>query len=313
MRVAVLTPPLLADLRPDQQDTLVQAQEISASLRTLGHQPVPVEYADAETAAALLDRFAVDLVFNLVEDLPGGPERLYEVTELLDDLGIPYTGAGSAALRALADKREMKLRLRLAGLPTASPPAPWERSRRFIVKSAVEHASFGLDAQSVVVGSEAAEALIADRRARFGGAWFAEAYVDGREFNVGLIETREGPQPLPVAEIAFANSEGPRILGYAEKWDVQSRAYADTPRVFPSDEDALCRVLQDLAVATWRCFGLSGYARIDFRVTAEGGPVILEANANPCLAADAGLVAAAAQTGLSQTDVVERIIAAARL
>jgi D-alanine-D-alanine ligase len=58
-------------------------------------------------------------------------------------------------------------------------------------------------------------------------------------------------------------------------------------------------------------FALDGYARVDFRVDRTGQPYILEINANPCLAADAGFCAAAAEQGLTQTDVIARLLAAA--
>jgi D-alanine-D-alanine ligase len=67
-----------------------------------------------------------------------------------------------------------------------------------------------------------------------------------------------------------------------------------------------------LALQAWDLFGLAGYARIDFRVDTAGRPWLLEVNANPCLSGDAGYVAAADEAGLSQLELVRRIVAAAR-
>jgi D-alanine-D-alanine ligase len=69
--------------------------------------------------------------------------------------------------------------------------------------------------------------------------------------------------------------------------------------------------LKRMALAAWRLFGLRGYARIDFRVDEQGRPWILELNADPCLSADAGFMAAAAEIGLDQRAVVARIVDAA--
>jgi D-alanine-D-alanine ligase len=311
MRVGVLTPPQPGAPRADEVDTFVAAEQVSDALRAFGHQPVPIEFVDAETVTRLVERFALDLAFNLVEDLPAGADKLWQVTAVLDELELPYTGARTAALKALGDKRDMKARLLHAGLPVPALADAGAGDARFIVKSAIEHASLGLDAGSVVAGTAAAEALIAQKQAQHGGDWFAEAYVEGREFNVGLIEMQEGPLVLPIAEIRF-DGPGPHVLGYAEKWDVAGAAYAATPRVFASAEPALYETLGGLAVAAWQCFRLNGYARVDFRVPPQGQPVILEVNANPALTADAGLCAAAAQLGMSQADVVARILDAAR-
>src|SRR5262249_50055354 len=55
----------------------------------------------------------------------------------------------------------------------------------------------------------------------------------------------------------------------------------------------------------------AGYARVDLRLDERGAPHVLEVNANPCLAAHAGFLAAAERAGLTRADVVARILAAA--
>ena len=69
--------------------------------------------------------------------------------------------------------------------------------------------------------------------------------------------------------------------------------------------------LQQDVLACWEGFGLSGYARVDFRVDAAGKPWVLEVNANPCIAADAGFIAAAHRAGIALEQVVEHIVQAA--
>jgi biotin carboxylase len=120
MRIALLLPPRAEGERPDQEDTFVQAAEVAACLGELGHEPVEVEYADhgARTIAALRD-VAPDIVVNLVEEVPEGLDHLHLVTDLLDRLGLRFTGARSRALADLGDKRAMKARLSAKGLPVA--------------------------------------------------------------------------------------------------------------------------------------------------------------------------------------------------
>ena len=121
---------------------------------------------------------------------------------------------------------------------------------------------------------------------------------------------------LPPAEIVFDGFPPgkPRIVGYAAKWDASSFEYTHTPRRFdlPAADGPLVAELEGLARRAWSLFGLSGYARVDFRVDAGGRPWMLELNANPCLSEDAGFAAAAARTNLELRDVLERILAAAR-
>ncbi len=235
-------------------------------------------------------------------------------TGILDTLGILYTGAPATALYTTTNKLLAKALMRGAGLPT---PDLWTAGARgpFIVKSVHEDASIGLDAGSVVRAAEV-PARIAVQRRRLGGAWFAERFIEGREFNVPLLEGLNGPELLPLGEMEFLGfpEAEPRIIGYAAKWDTESHAYHNTPRTFaprPGDEPLRQRMTA-LALAAWELFGLAGYARVDFRVDGAGRPWLLEVNANPCLSGDAGYVAAAAEAGLSHQDLVRRIVAAAR-
>ena len=165
-----------------------------------------------------------------------------------------------------------------------------------------KHGSLGLDAGSVVKGADAARA-IKERALRWKTEHFAEGYIEGREFNLALIERDGAVAVLPIAEIVFEGLAAgePRIVGYDAKWTPDSAAYIGTPRRFGLEADApeLAARLSELARAAWTCFDLAGYARVDFRVDRDGAPFILEVNVNPCLSPDAGFAAAAAQAGLS--------------
>lgn len=314
MRVAVLVPPRAQGLRFDQEDTFVQAEEVSACLRALGHDVVRTEYADhgARTEAAILGT-RPDVVLNLVEEVPEGAAFLHLPTALLDRLGIRYTGARTPTIEALGDKRAMKRALRAAGLPTAPTIENAPSDSTFIVKSATEHASVGLDRFSVVRGAEAARALMATKKAALGGEWFAETYIDGREFDLGIIETAEGPVVFPPAEIRFtAHGDGrPRVYNFASKWDEGSDEFESTPRAFPAREEPLFSELEGIALAAWRLFGLTGFSHIEFRVDASGRPFVLEVNANPCLTREAGFIMSAEAGGWTQTEIVAALLAAA--
>ncbi len=313
MRVAVLVPPRAADSRPDQEDTFVQAEEVSACLRELGHEPVPAEYVDhGEGTAAALRRADADVVLNLVEEVPEGSDQLHLVTVLLDQLGVRYTGARTSALAALGDKLAMKQRLVAAGLPTAPTLDTAPPDATFIVKSAVEHASLGLDDTSVVRGADAARRLIEAKTAEYGGRWFAETFIEGREFDLSMVQGANGPIVFPPAEIQFTDHDArPRIYSYASKWEEGTVAFEATPRIFPSREEPLFSELERLAVASWHEFDLSGCCHVEFRVDRNNRPYILEVNANPCLTRDAGYITSAEEAGISQATIVAALLSAA--
>ena len=294
---------------PDQSDTLIEAGAIAAALRALGFAPEIVAAGlDLKSLERTLGALAPAVVVNLVESLEGRGRLLHLVPALLESLSVPFTGCSMTALAQTSDKPLAKRLLASAGLPTPATFTPGTRTGQWIVKSVWEHASLGLDDASIVPAEDAAQ-TIDRRRDTFGGDWFAEEYVPGRELNVALLAERSGPRALPVAEIRFDAfpADKPRIVGYAAKWDLASFEYHNTPRSF-AVEPELGERLQQLALECWTLFRLNGYARVDFRVDERGRPWVLEVNANPCLSPDAGFAAALVEAGVGYEDAVARLI-----
>jgi D-alanine-D-alanine ligase len=344
MKVAVIHGEVPAEAGKDEQDVLVQVDFVSRGLASLGYKPVAVPCSlNLEEAVRTITTLRPDLAFNLVETLSGRGSLVHVVPAVLDTLKLPYTGAGTEAMLLTSNKILAKKWLTAAGLPT--PPwftavemhenlaveGPW------LVKSVWEHASIGLDEDSVIPEADR-EKLLAEmekRRATLGGACLAEAFIEGREFNLSLLAGgsgqdanagadpglskglplagRSGPEVLPPAEIRFdAYPPGKvRVVGYRSKWEEDSFEFNHTPRsfVFPESDAPLLARLKELALRCWQLFDLKGYARIDFRIDREGRPWILEVNANPCLSPDAGFHAATLQAVLTFPEVLQRIIA----
>lgn len=327
MRIVILYNEPLDPADAAEQDVLVQRDTVAAALAARGHAVHSLGATlDLDAARQALQRYQPDVVFNLVESL-GGTDRLMPLaTLLLEGLGLPFTGCGTAALLANASKVAAKQTLRAAGLPTADWITVSESCQttnapgRWIVKPTSEHASVGMDDDSVIDAAAVAIAqeCILQRSARSGRPHFAERYIDGREFNLSLLTQADGtPQVLPPAEIDFSAFPAgkPRIVGHAAKWDADSFEFQQTPRTFhfAPVEAPLLQELRDLAVRCWQLFNLRGYARVDFRVDAERRPWILEINPNPCLSPDAGFAAALQESGVSFGEAIERIVAAARV
>jgi D-alanine-D-alanine ligase len=320
VRVLILHADIAPDAPADEQDTLFTVQAIADALESHGHRASTALFAfDPEALRQSIAEHRADAVFNMVEALFRQGELVPVVCTMLEKLNVPFTGTRAAPMALAGDKPLAKRMLRLGGLPTADWDEPpfeeLESSRRYIVKSATEDASLGLDDAAVVVGSGEARARAKYCRQEFGGRWFAEAYIHGREFNVSVIEKGGAPQALPIPEMTFQNWDAnrPRLVGYAAKWEEECADSLNTVRKFidPAEESALCRRLTELSLAAWRLFGLQGFARVDFRVGEDGEPMILELNPNPCLEPGSGLAAAAAQAGLSYADLVETILSAA--
>jgi len=325
LAVAVLHDPAGPHDPPDRIDSLRQAEAFAAALERLGCRPALVPFvADLAAVRARIAELRPAAVANLAESLAGLERLAFCAAALAEALRIPCTGNPSAALLASTGKSAVKRRLLMAGLPTAPwlahDPRPGDAApdfsagpARFLIKPEDEHGSVGIGPDALVTALDRAHLLelLHGRETRLGLPCLAETFLSGREFAVSILQGSEGPEALPVAEMRFLAPKETTVLTYASKWREESRDCASTRRRFPADEPRLTLRLQDLALSAWRVLGLAGYARLDFRLDAEGAPQIIDVNANPCLAPDAGFAAAAARAGLDYDTLAGRILRAA--
>ncbi len=321
MRVTVLHGHVPPDAPPDEQDVLHEAAAVLAALQGLGHDACTLPLTlDLAAGAAALQAQRPDVVFNLVESLAGMGRLIHLAPALLDGLKLRYTGASTEAIFLTSNKLLAKRWLLAHDIDTPAWLAAGDLAAGapafpgpYIVKSVWEHASIGLDEDSVVSCPDALAATLARKARTLGGEWFAEAFIAGREFNLALLAGPSGPVVLPAAEMTFPGFEAdrPRIVGYRAKWHEDTFEYRHTQRTFDfaSADAPLIARLEQVARRCWAAFGLRGYARVDFRVDAAGRPWVLEVNVNPCIAPDSGFVAAAARAGLTPEDAVARILA----
>jgi len=317
MRVLVLHSHVLPDAAADQLDNMLQVSTVSDALESKGHTVIRTIFVpDPNAMRAMIAEHQPDVVFNLVECVWDKGYYAVFAPLVLNELNVRYTGGTSAMYAVTEHKVQAKRLLRIAGLPTpdwAEGPdwAGFEEGSRYIVKAFNEDASLGLDDNSIVTTRQGATARAAHCMREYGGRWYAERYIHGREFNVSIVERDGKPQVLPIAEMIFKDwaAERPKVVGYDAKWTVDSPDYHATQRAFGWDkqEPRLRRTLETLAVQCWNLFALRSYARVDFRVDELGRPFILETNCNPCIEPDAGFPGAAEQAGMTYADLVEHI------
>jgi D-alanine-D-alanine ligase len=318
MRVLVLHSDVAPDAPPEEQDTLVAADAVADALAAKGHLVSQAAFSGT-TLDAVLTAHTPDIVFNLVEGVNGLGRLAPQAPAMLAERGVRFTGVRAGPMDLTNDKPRTKQMLRDAGLatPAWSLPPDWGGldDRRWIVKAALEDASLGLDDGAVVTDRAAAIARADRCAARFGGVWFAEEFIEGREFNIALLQDGADPRILPIAEMRFESwpAGKPRIVGYDAKWDEGSDGWNGTVRHFgvEQDEPELAARLRTACLSVWPLFDLTGFVRVDLRVDAAGTAFILEINANPGIAPDAGFAAAAQQAGMPYPDLIEAIVMAA--
>jgi D-alanine-D-alanine ligase len=313
--------PDLKEVEPDDNlATISTAREVAKHYDRLGCSNV-IRHFDYQPSAfkMLIDNEKPDCVFNLVESVSGTSRLIHVPPIYLEELRVPYTGSPAHAIELSNDKVLAKRILALLNVPTPRWGTPKTLARgeggTWIVKAQHEHASFGMSQANVVEGTSAAVDLALKLEQEHKIDWMIEEFVDGREFNVSMIESVGGARPLPIAEIVFENYTGGmhKIIDYKAKWDEQSFEYRNTTRRYdftPAD-GPLLKALQDISLKVWSGFDLRGWARVDFRVDKNGAPFVVDVNANPDLSLDAGFMAAAARAKIAPHEAIRMITDAA--
>jgi D-alanine-D-alanine ligase len=320
-KVVILHSDVASDAAEDELDCLQQAETIAEALHKLGYEPTLLPFGlDLNQTIIKLKSLKPLVVFNIVETLASKGSLIYFAPAILDTLQIPYTGCGTQAVFQTSNKPLSKQIMHDAGISTPNWIEPegfcsqTDIAKTYLIKSSWEHASIGLDENSLINYTSKAKILkeLNCRKEKLGGSCYAEAYIDGREFNVALISGKNGVKVMPIAEMLFQGyaQDKPKIVDYKAKWDADSFEYNNTIRKFDfHKEDAnLISALREIALRCWDLFSLHGYARVDFRIDNNGKPWVLEINSNPCLSPDAGFAAALKQAKIKYHDAIGLII-----
>jgi D-alanine-D-alanine ligase len=295
----------------ERQVSLRSGARVEDALERLGHDVVPVD-AGLDLIRRLTES-RPDVVFVVLHGR-GGEDGT--VQELLEILGLPYTGSGVLACTRAIDKVLTKHLLTAAGIPTPdffafnetafkelgaadALPAIEDRLRfPIVVKPAAGGSALGIKfARSA---EDVPQALVAafsyDERV------LLERYVDGRDLAVGILDDEGGPEALPVVE-AIPRDE--------DFYDFEARyEFGRTDFRCPAelDEETTLRV-QEVALDTYRLLGCTGFGRVDVLLENEtGAATVLEANAIPGLTETSLLPQAADAAGIGLDALVERIL-----
>jgi D-alanine-D-alanine ligase len=333
MRITVLTGGATAE----RAVAFASAAQIVAALRSRGHDVAVVDTAggalDAQQEASLLDGTVgaapptsvekleareremlsegladlavvrdADVLFLAVH---GGAGEGGTLQTILEVIGVPYTGSGPLASALAMDKDLAKRLFRATGVPVPAwfmvPPLSAEDVTTalgwpVIVKPSKQGSSVGLTLVKKAQDLDAAIKLAA----QFDDEVMAEQFIPGRELTVGVL----GDVPLPVGEIVPKHE----LFDYETKY---TPGMSD--ETFPAKiETVLARQLQEYALMAHRALKLSGYSRIDFRVSPEGDIFCLEANSLPGMTRTSLLPQGAQAAGIPFPELCERIARLAR-
>ena len=301
----------------DELDVLDQVKIVTDALVEMNYQVKELQL-DMNLDKAIKEIGKIDpyVVFNLVESINNKGEFAYFAPSLLASLNIPFTGNPLVPMfissnKVMAKKELSRLKIPTPGWLMTDEMNKIRKNKKYILKPIWEEGSLGLDEDSIFEGSnrEYVE-KVAQKDKQY---YFVEEFIEGREFNVSILGTKDGPKVLPMAEMTFLKfPEGkPKIMGYTAKWKEDSFEYTHTRRTFkiPKSDKDIQDKIREICEKCWNEIGFKGYVRIDFRVTRESVPLVIDINLNPCLSESGGFMAASKKRGLDFPHVVSRIIA----
>jgi D-alanine-D-alanine ligase len=298
----------------ERQVSLRSGARVEDALERLGHEPISID-----VGADLVERLEAARPEVAFVALHGRDGEDGTVQELLDALGIPYTGSGVSACIRAADKVLAKHAMRDRGIPTpdffafsetafnelgaanALPAIEQRLSFPIVIKPASQGSALGI--KFARAAAELPTALVAafsyDRKV------LLERYVPGRDLAVSVIEQGGAPQALPIVEAVPTDEE---FYDFEARYEI-----GRTKFLCPAElEDEVAAEATAIALEVFALLGLRGFARVDLMLQAGDGELqVLEANAIPGMTETSLLPQAAEAAGIAFDELVQAIVDAA--
>lgn len=235
-----------------------------------------------------------DLIVNLCEPIFSSFEHESTVATILEESNIPYTGNPSHVLKLTANKNYFNDLLKKHGLPTVeshlfSNPFDFEKWLKnnpkiefpLIIKLNSEDSSLGIDHNSVVYNKRTLRARVLAKFKNYNQDVLVQRYIDGREIHVAYY----GFNPVSIlglSELDFSElpKDHPRIYTYSAKWDSNSDDYKKIYICESKMEDGVQSKMKEAALKIIELFDFKGHGRMDFRLSKDGTPYLIDANPN---------------------------------
>ncbi len=294
--------------------------DVISTLREIGHNVEVIGVSNDLTPVreAILQR-QPDVAFNLLEEFHGVVTYDHAIVSYLELMRQPYTGCNPRGLILSKDKALSKKILSFHRIPSPHFAVfPLGRKVRrpqrlkfpIFVKSVSEDASLGISQASIVYDDAALAERVHFIHEHTQADALAEEYIEGRELYVGIIGN-ERMQSFPIWELLFTkNTSGTANIATRKvKWDRQYQAKFGIETCMAEGlTEAQQQSIVKICKRVYRALDLSGYARMDLRMSADGGVYVLEANPNPNLSYGEDFAESAEKGGVSYEELLQKIV-----
>lgn len=320
MHEDLVPPPDISGLGAQEVLPFATEYDVVAAMSWLGHEAIKLGVHDElAPLRRALKEIKPHVVFNLLEEFHGEAVFDQHVVSYLELQRAAYTGCNPRGLvlgrdKALSKKILHYHRIRCPRFFVFPLGRKVRRPKRMefplIVKSLVEEGSTGISEASVVHNDEKLAERVRFIHRTVGTDAIVEEFIDGREVYAGVMGNHR-LTVLPPWELQIGNlrSDAPRIATRRVKFDIEFQEKHGV-KIGPAnlDDPALLARYEAVAKRIYRILGLSGYARIDFRLTPKGELYFLEANPNPDIARGEEFSSAAKAVGLDYEPLLQKIL-----
>ncbi len=294
--------------------------DVFHTLKHLGHEVHCVGVrSNLDVIHQAIETHKPHIAFNVLEEFHGVSVYDQAVVSFLELLKQPYTGCNPRGLMLAHDKALSKKILAYHRIPTPRFyvfPIGRKMSRRkqyeypLLVKSLTEEASAGISHASIVTSEEKLAERVEFIHRTLGTDAIAEQYIEGRELYVGIMGNQQ-LKNFPIWELTFENlpEDSPNIATAKVKWDeaYQRKVGIKTGLVHDLDPATVTRI-NKLCRRAYRQLNLTGYARMDLRLSPDGTPYLIEANPNPNLSYGEDFAESAHFAGIEYEELIQRIL-----
>lgn len=293
--------------------------DVVSALKSIGHEVWPVGVrSELGVIREAIEEYKPHVAFNLLEEFDGYPLFDQHMVSYLELKKQKYTGCNPRGLTLSHDKALTKKILAYHRIPVPrfavfSPNRKARRPNRLtfplFVKSVIDEGSVGISQASIVRDDEKLAERVQFIHRQTGSHAIAEQFIEGREIYVGVIGNQK-LQAYPPWELLMKDlpDGAQNIATDRAKWDpaYQRRVGLVTQAARLTVE--LQTQFEQLSKRIYRLLNLTGYARLDYRLTESGRIYLIEANANPQIARKEDFADSAEHAGVKYEALLQKII-----
>ncbi len=309
----------LEDFSEKQRELRKTEFDVRDALEELGHEVFSIGVSDdLSTIRGAIDAHKPHVAFNLIEEFDGVSHFDQHVVSYLELRRQAYTGCNPRGLTLARDKALTKKILAYHGLKVPefaifvkgrAAKRPNSLAFPLFVKSLTQEGSAGISGASIVHDDDKLKERVAFIHRTTDSTAIAEQFIEGREIYVGVMGN-DRISALPAWEFKMTKKDDgvPLIASDRAKWDPKYQRQVGLQTGPARLTKKMQSELADLSKQIYRLLGMSGYARLDFRVTAAGDAHLLEANPNPQIAKDEDFALSAKHLGMAYSELIQQLL-----